>query len=225
MPCGNAEVASVRSLAALLFPAVAISASLEEPRGERWLTRYSRYATPANAFRRCYSKHRSGGGEGGGRRLDRGGDGAARTGRVRRAGGGAPAWDLGLGDRRVLPSTRGEAGPGDVSQVRAAGPAPTQPARGGEGKAPRLEGSLPGERGAQDPRHQGADGRRHDAGGHPALVRLLPRPAGRSGAIAGRAVRGPGESDRGEAGAPASRRRELERLLAESRRHADQFVK
>src|SRR2546430_16608268 len=31
------------------------------------LTRYSRYATPANAFTRCYSKHRRwGGGRGGG---------------------------------------------------------------------------------------------------------------------------------------------------------------
>src|SRR5438132_3456359 len=135
MPCGNVEVATVRSLAALLFPTVAISASLEEPRGERLLTRYSRYATPANAFTRCYSKHRrSGAGTAGGQHLDRGGDGAARTRRVRRAGDGVPAGDLRLADRRLLRAARGEAGASDLSQVRPAWPAPAQPSRGGEGQ-------------------------------------------------------------------------------------------
>src|SRR5882672_4778680 len=153
MPRRNAEVPSVQSLVALLLPAAAIRASLEELRGERLLTRYSRYATPANAFTRCYSKHRrSGAGTAGGQDLDRGGDGAARTRRVRRAGDGVPAGDLRLADRRFLRAPRGEAGASDLSQVRPAGPAPAQPSRRGEGQAPRLEGSLPGERGAPDPR-------------------------------------------------------------------------
>src|SRR4051795_10312614 len=204
MPRRNAEDASVRSLAALLLPAVAISASLEERRGSALLTRYSRYATPANAFRRCYSTHQPAGeGEGGGRQLERGGDGAARARRIRRAGDGASAGDLRRPDRRVLCAAGSEAGAGDLSQVRAAGPVAAQPPRGGEGQAPRLEGALSGERGAADPRHQGADGRGHDAGGHPALLRLLPGPARWSGAVAGRALRGAGEGDCGEAGAEA----------------------
>src|SRR6267142_3567499 len=192
MPFRNAEVASVRSLAALLLPA-AISASVEERRGERLLTRYSRYATPANAFRRCYSKHR----------RSSGGDGAAGARRVRRAGDGASAGDLRGPDRGILRAERREARASDLSQVRAAGPSAPQPSRGGEGQASRLEGSLPDERCAPDPRDQGVDGRGHDAGGHPALLRLLPRPARWSGAVAGRALRGAGEGERGEAGAAA----------------------
>src|SRR5438045_2331962 len=138
MPRRNVEVASVQSLAALLLPAVAISVSFEGRRGSVLLTRYSRYATPANAFTRCYSKHRrSGAGTAGGQDLDRGGDGAARTRRVRRAGDGVPAGDLRLADRRLLRAARGEAGASHLSQVRPAGPAPAQPSRGREGQAPR----------------------------------------------------------------------------------------
>src|SRR5262249_51806217 len=144
MPFRNAEVASVRSLAALLLPAVATSASLEDRREARLLTRYSRYATPANAFRRCYSKHR----------RSSGGDGAAGARRIRRAGDGASAGDLRSSDRGLLRAEGREARPSDLSQVRAAGPSAPQPSRGGEGQAPRLQGSLPGERGAPDPRDQ-----------------------------------------------------------------------
>src|ERR1700730_6169127 len=203
MPSRNAELAGVRSLAHPLLPLVAVLASLGAARVQS-LTRYSRYATPANAFTRGYSKHQlAGEGVGGGQDLERGGDGAARTGRLRRAGGGVSARDLRLPDRRIFRAARREARTGDVPQVRAAGVAPAQPAGGREGQAPRVEGPLPGERGAPDPRDQSADGRRDDAGGHPALVHLLSRPAGRSGAVAGRALRGPGEGGRGEAGVEA----------------------
>src|ERR1700694_5056447 len=133
MPCRNAEVGSMRSLAALLLPALAISASLEEPRDGRLLTRYSRDATPANAFRRCYSKHQQAGG-GGGRHLERGDDGTARTRRLRRAGDGASAGHLRRADRRLLRASGREARASDLSQVRPAWPAPAQPARGGEGQ-------------------------------------------------------------------------------------------
>src|SRR5882762_8240165 len=109
MPSGNAELAGVRSLARLLLPLVAVLASLGATEVES-LTRYSRYATPANAFTRCYSKHQvAGEGVGGGRHFERGGDGAARTGRLRRAGGGVSARDLRLADRRVLRAARSEA--------------------------------------------------------------------------------------------------------------------
>src|ERR1700716_4168472 len=110
MPSSNAELAGVQSLARLVLLLVAVLASLGTARVQS-LTRYSRYATPANAFTRCYSKHQlAGEGVGGGRDLERGGDGAARPGRLRRAGGGASAGDLRLGDRRILRAARSEAG-------------------------------------------------------------------------------------------------------------------
>jgi len=57
------------------------------------------------------------------------------------------------------------------SQVRQLGLLPAAGAWG-EGQAPRLEGPLPGERGAPDPRDQVADGRGMTLR-HPALVHLL----------------------------------------------------
>src|SRR3954469_11825953 len=143
MPRRNAESRAVQTLALSLAVAAAASASPEEARGSDLLTRYSRYATPANAFRRCYSMHLPAGGVGGGgEELERGGDGAARARRIRRAGIGASAGDLRGPDRRLLRAEGREARAGDLSQVRAAGAAAPQQAGRGEGEAPRLEGSL-----------------------------------------------------------------------------------
>src|SRR5256885_1905776 len=125
--------------------------------------------------------------EGGIRRQ--GVDGPARGRRIRPAGNGVPARDLRRADRRLFCSQRGEARAGHLPQVRPAGPASAQPPGGREGQAPRFARALPGFGGAPHPSHQVPHGRGDDPRGHPRLVRLLPRTAGRRGEIARRDLR------------------------------------
>src|SRR5438270_2854791 len=115
--------------------------------------------------------------------------GAARSRRVRPAGGELSARHLRRADRRLLRASRSQARAGHLPQVRPAGPSAAQPARGREGQAPRLARALSRHRHPAHQPDQVADGRRVDPRGHPPLLHLLPRAARRRGARVRRPVR------------------------------------
>src|SRR5207248_5186446 len=149
---------------------------------ERLLTRYSRYDTCVNALTRCHSLASF-------RSTGRGPRGAARSRRVRPTGGELSARRVRRADRRLLRAAWSEARAGHLPQVRAAGTSAAQPPRGREGEASRLARALSHDRHPAHQRDQVADGRGHDPRGHPPLLRVLPRPAGRRRERAGRSLR------------------------------------